>query len=433
MAADKTTAFAQLSSFNVGGNIYTDPQNELLTYAMTTDPTRKALALQEIYRGLASKNDIAAGRGFSGTNLDYLNSLMRQKGLSKTPLTDATTLTNVINAAVGLNQDPFTFLENYNASVKGKAIAQPDTTTKFSKQIQSALQLKDLGDARQQYSDGYFKTYGVFPSADLDKKFQDSWNAKAKSELQPTTTNQKTEYAPLYDTKSKPVIDKATGKQKVDKFGTKVYSKPKTNDKGVLQYRTITTGSSEAKGEGFTQEEQTKFLATFLADNFPEAQWNVDDIGGAAKTIYDTIKAYHIGNYEDAPDFPSVSPIIKNVLSNPDQKVQEEMFNQYLNGLQKKSTTRFMSLKDLIQPGENANKYIDPVLKTLSNGLETNITVKDELALKVLNFKGEDGAYRMPNDLELNQLMMNDKRFDGTSKAINTAVDMAQSLRNALR
>ena len=431
--ADKTTAFAQLSSFNSAPNIYSDPQNNLLTFSMSTDPIKKAQALQEIYRGLSSNNDIAAGKGFSGSNLDYLNSLMRQKGVSKTALTDITSLSNVITSAVALNQDPFTFLENYNASVKAKGPAQVDTTTKFSKQIQSSLQLKDLGDARQQYSDAYFKTYGFFPTADLDKKFQDSWNAKAKSELQPTSTEQKTEYAPIYNKKSKAVIDKATGKQQIDKFGNKVYSSIATNEAGQKQYKAITTGGSTAQGEGFTTEEQTQFLATFLSENFPSAKWNVDDIGGAAKTIYDTVKSYHTGNYENAPDFATVSPLIKDILSNPDQKVQEEMFNQYLTGLQKKATGRFMSLKDLIQPGENANKYIDPVLKSLGTALETNVTVKDALAQQVLNFKGEDGVYRMPNDFELNQLVMKDKRFDGTSTAINTAANMAQSLRNQLR
>ena len=431
--ADKTTAFAQLSSFNAGANVYADPQNSLLTYAMATDPTRKALALQEIYRGLASNNDIAAGKGFSGSNLDYLNSLLRAKGLSKSPLTDASVLTNVINAGVGLNKDPFTFLEEYNAGVQGKVIKQPDTTTKFAKQVQSALQFKDLGDARQQYSDAYFKTYGVFPTADLDKKFQDSWNAKVKSETQPTTTEQKTQYAPVYNTKSKPVIDPKTKKQKIDEFGNKVYSSIKTNADGVKQYKTITTGVSTSKGEGFTAEEQTQFLASFMADNFPGTKWNVDNLGGAAKTIYDTINAYHKGNYEDTPDFATVSPLIKDILSHPDQKVQEEMFNQYLGGLQKKVSGRFMALQDLMQPGENASKYIDPLLKSLSAGLETNVTVKDKIALQALNFKGEDGKYRMPNDFELNQLVMNDSRYDSTSGAINTAVNMAQSLRNALR
>lgn len=431
--SDRTTAFARLSSFNTAPDIYADPQNELLTFAMSTDPTRKALALQNIYRGLASRNDIAAGAGFTGSNLDYLNSLLRAKGVSKGPLTDPTALTNVVNAAVALNQDPFTFLENYNSSVKGKEVAQPDTTTRFTKQVQSALQFKDLGDARQAYSDAYFKAYGSFPAADLDSKFQDSWNAKVKSELQPTTTETKTEFAPIYDTKSKAVIDDATGKQKIDKFGNKVFSSIKKNKDGVEQYKSIVTGQTTAKGEGFTQEEQTQFLATFLADNFPDAKWNVDDIGGTAKTVYDTIKSYHTSNYEDAPDFATVSPLIKDILSNPDEKVQTEMFNQYINGLQKKATGRFMSLQDLIQPGESANKYIDPVLKSLSAGLESEITVKDMLAQQVLNFKGDDGKYRMPNDYELNQLVMKDKRFDSTSTAINTAVNMAQTLRNALR
>ena len=172
-------------------------------------------------------------------------------------------------------------------------------------------------------------------------------------------------------------------------------------------------------GEGFTQEEQTQFLADFLVNNFPDAKFNVEDIGGTAKSIYDTIAAYHSSNYEATPDFASVSPLIKDILSHPDQKVQEEMFNQYLGGLQKKATTRFMSIQDMLQPGENANKYIDPVLKTIGNALETTIDIKDPIALQALNFKDDKGNYRLPNDFELSQLVMNDKRYDSTSGAIS--------------
>jgi hypothetical protein len=53
--------------------------------------------------------------------------------------------------------------------------------------------------------------------------------------------------------------------------------------------------------------------------------------------------------------------------------------------------------------------------------------------MQVLNYKDDKGNYRLPNDFELNSLVMNDKRFDGTSTAINTAVNMAQTLKNALR
>jgi len=109
------------------------------------------------------------------------------------------------------------------------------------------------------------------------------------------------------------------------------------------------------------------------------------------------------------------------------------MFNQYVNGLQKKSGTRFMSIQGLLQPGENATKYVDPVLKSIGNALETTIDIKDPLALMALNFKDDKGNYRLPNDYELSQMVMNDKRYGTTSSAINTAINMGQSLQNALR
>jgi hypothetical protein len=166
-------------------------------------------------------------------------------------------------------------------------------TTQFTKQVQSSLQYKDLGDARQSYSDAYFKAWGQFPNADLDKKFQNAWNAKVKSETQPTTTETKTEKVYIYDKKSKPVIDPKTKKQKVDAAGQPIFSIKLKDSSGVYRTKTIVTGTSKSMGEGFTAEEQTQFLADFLANNYPDAKFNVDDVGGTAKTIYDTIAAYH--------------------------------------------------------------------------------------------------------------------------------------------
>jgi hypothetical protein len=227
-------------------------------------------------------------------------------------------------------------------------------------------------------------------------------------------------------------MDSKTNKQKVDQFGNKVFSKIKTNAEGIKQYKTITKGTSTSQGEGFTAEEQKEFLADFLVNNFPESQWNVDDIGGSAKTIYDTIKAYHTGNYDAAPDFATVSPLIKNLLSNPDENVQNELYNQYISEIQSKSGSRFMAIQNSLKPGETANKYVAPVLQTLSAGLETNVGIKDPLAIQVLNFKDENGEYRLPNEFEMQNIIKNDKRYESTSTAINTAVNMAQSLKNAL-
>ena len=409
--------------------IYSDSKDPFVLFAQETDPVRKAGYLMDVQKAM-------------GTDFVEMQNLLRKSGLSKstTPLgvgvvglDESAAIEKIILASISSQLPPLDFLKAYNSTVKPKAgPAQPDMTTQYTKQIQTALQFKDLGDARQYYNNAYFTAFGQWPAPELDKKFQDSWNTQVKLQNQPTTTNNVTEKGYQYDTKSKPVIDPKTGKQKVDKLGQKVYSVRLKNDQGQYLTKTKVVGTTSAQGEGFTAEEQTQFLATFLTENFPEEQWNVDDIGGSAKTIYDTIKAYHTGNYEAAPDFATVSPLIKNLLSNPDEKVQNEMYEQYVSEIQAKSGNRFMAIKNSLKPGETANKYVAPVLQTLSAGLETNIGIKDPLAVQVLNFKDESGEYRLPNEFEMQKIIKNDKRYDSTSTAINTAVNMAQSLKNAL-
>ena len=409
--------------------IYSDPTNPFVLFAQTTDPVRKAGYLMDIQKTM-------------GADFVEMQALLRKAGLSKstTPLgvgvvglDESAAIEKIILASISSQLPPLDFLKAYNSTVAPKAgPAQPDMTTQYTKQIQTALQFKDLGDARQYYNNAYFTAFGQWPAPELDKKFQDSWNAQVKQQNQPTTTNNVTEKGYQYDTKSKPVIDPKTGKQKVDKLGQKVYSVRLKNDQGQYLTKTKVVGTTSAQGEGFTAEEQTEFLADFLVANFPEEKWNVDDIGGSAKTIYDTIKAYHTGNYEAVPDFATVSPLIKNLLSNPDEKVQNEIYEQYISDIQAKSGNRFMAIKNSLKPGETANKYVAPVLQTLTAGLETNIDIKDPLAVQVLNFKDESGEYRLPNEFEMQNIIKNDKRYDSTSTAINTAVNMAQSLKNAL-
>jgi hypothetical protein len=418
-------------------NDWNNPQNPWVLFAQATEPTRKAQIFQQIQR---DQSQIPDASGQYKSQFEATMALLRTK-LSKSTtdftkgiitVEDSSALTNVILGSIASQTNPLGFLAEFNRTLKPAAVSQPDMTTQFSKQVQSALQYKDLGDARQAYSDIYFKTWGQFPAVELDKKFQDAWNNEVKVQTQPTTTDTTTVKGYRYDTKSKPVIDKATGKQKIDEVGQKVFAKKLYKDKVPL-VNTKSTGVSTTMGQGFTAEEQTQFLADFLVKNYPDTKFNVEDIGGTAKTIFDTIASYHKGNYEDTPDFATVAPLIKNILSHPDDKVQEEMFNQYVGDLQKKAGSRFMSVQGLLQPGENASKYINPILNAIGTALEKTIDVKDPLAIQALNFKDDKGNYRLPNDFELNSLVVNDKRYDSTSTAINTSVNMFQSLQNALR
>jgi hypothetical protein len=436
--AARPTAFAQMSSgLGLGANVYstTDP---FLSYLQTTDPVQKAEYLQNINRSLGAQ---AGPAGFDGTQIEYLQTLMRRAGFSKakSPIGggmigpgDAAGLDTVVALAYASNVDPLTYLENYNSTLAGKTVKQPDTTTRYSKQIQTALQFKDLGDARQYYSDSYFAAYGFYPSADLDKKFQDSWNAQVKSQDKPTTTTTKTEYAPIYDKKSKPVMDKKTGEQKKDKFGNLVYSSIAKDKSGKYRYETVITGSSISKAEGFTGEEQKQFLTTFLKENYPTAQFNVEDVGGAAKILYDSIVELHKANYSKPPAFSEVSGLIKDMIGTPDEKVQTELYTQYSNDIQSQALTRFNALSAVVKPGENASKYIAPVLKNLSESLEKEVTIDSDIAKEIFNFKGEDGSYRMPNDFELNNYIKARPEYGRTSMAINESVNVAQALKNAL-
>jgi hypothetical protein len=438
MAQRATSAFAQMSSgLGIGADPYsaTDP---FLSFLETTNPVAKAKALQEINRSLSMQPGPA---GFDGTQLEYLQTLMRRGKFSKatTPIKggmigpgDASGLDAVIALAYASSKDPLTYLEDYNSTLVAKGPKQQDTTTKYTKQIQTALQFKDLGDARQYYNDAYFAAYGQYPSAELDKRFQDSWNANVLNQDKPTTTTTKTEFAPVYDKKSKPVMDKATGQQKKDKFGNLVFSKIAVNQSGQKQYETVSTGRSVSEGEGFTADEQKQFLSTFLAENYPEADFSQGDVGGAAKSIYDGIVEIHKANYTAVPTFAAVSGLITQIIGSADEKVQTELFNQYSSDIQNNALTRFNSLGSVVKPGENASKYIAPILTTISTALEREVAADSDIAKEILNFKGEDGKYRMPNDFELTKFIKSRPEYGKTSAAINDSVNVFQSLKNAL-
>jgi len=347
-------------------------------------------------------------------------------------MTDSSALSNVIVAGAAVNLDPFSFLEGYISKIQPKVIKQPDTTTQYTKQIQTALQFKDLGDARQYYNDSYFATWGSYPTAELDKKFQDAWNNEVRTQDQPTTTTTKTEKAPIYDKKSKPVIDPETKKQKVDKFGNLQYSSIAKDKNGQYRYTTVVTGSSTAKGEGFTTPEQQQFLADFLVSNNPDATWNVENLGGAAKSLYDGIAAFHKSNYTKTPDITALSPLIKNVLSSADPDAANEYLTQYKNTVRKQTAAKYMGLADYLNAGEDADKYVKPMLEGVSALLERNFTIDDPFAVRIFNYKDDKGVYRMPNALELNNMVMDHPDYGKTATAVNQAVDLTQNLRSKL-
>jgi hypothetical protein len=432
-SATRPTAFGQMSSVKGTGNLnqpYIYNANDpFYQFAFATEATAKAQAAQRLNQALNRTPSSVSG---FNNQFEYLQNLLRKSGLSKSALTDSGALSNVIVAGAAQNLDPFSFLEGYIKNIKGKVIKQPDTTTQYTKQIQTALQFKDLGDARQYYSDSYFATHGSYPTAELDKKFQNAWNNEVKTQDQPTTTTTKVEKAPIYDKKSKPVIDPETKKQKVDKFGNLQYSAIAKDKNGIYQYTDVITGTSTAKGEGFTTPEQQQFLADFLVNNSPDATWNVENLGGAAKSLYDGISAFHKSNYTKVPDMTTLLPLMKNVLSSADPDAANEFLTQYKNTVRKQTASKYMGLAEYLNAGEDADKYVKPMLEGISSLLERNFTIDDPFANQIFNYKDDKGVYRLPNALELNNMVMDHADYGKTAVAVNQAVDMTQNLKSKL-
>ena len=438
-----TTAYQSMNQSLIGENIYkaSNPATQpYLAYINATDATQKAILWQNLYRGLVSSNDMAPVGSAYRNNFEYLQAIIRKTGLSKAKTQlgvldpqgkDQAGLTAALQGAIGMNLPVNDYLSLLAGTGTGGAtVKQLDTSTKYSKQISTALQLKDADEAKKLFTDSYFKAYGMNPSAELSAAFGTAWNKEAKSQQSTSTTSYVTTYNKVYD-KSKPIIDPKTKKPKLDAKGNAMYAQKSIN--GVLQWEPVTKQSTITSGEGFTSEEQNQFLAEYLVENFPDAEFNMGTVGGAAKNLYDTIATLHKNNYSKVPSFTDVAGTIKSMLSTTDAAVSTEVLNQYSAKVRDNIATRFMSIADWVKAGNDASEKINPLLKTASEFLESDITVDDDLGKKIFNFQGSDGTYRLPNDYELNELLKNDSRFAKTSMAKNESVNMFQTLMNRLR
>lgn len=444
-AKSGTTAYQQMNQSQIGANIY-DPNNPAtqpyLAYINSTDATAKQIAWQKLYRGWVASNDMAPQGSAYRNNFEYLQTILRGLGLSKGKTAigvldpqgqDQSALANVLKGAIGMNLSVPAYLDilkNSGAGTGSGAPKQLDTTTKYNKQISTALKLKDAQEAAALFTDSYFKMFGRNPSAELSASFGQAWNAEAKRQTTPTTTESITTYQKVYDT-TKPILDPKTKKPKLGADGKPMYQQKSVN--GVLQWEPVTKYNTLETSEGFTSGEQDKFLAEYLVANFPKDNFDTKTLGGAAKSIYDSIAALHKNNYSDVPDFSTVAGTVKSMLSTTDAAVSKEVLDQYAKKVRDNVATRFMSLADWVNAGNDASEKINPLLSSASQFLESDVTVKDDLMKKILNFQGSDGTYRLPNDYELNQLLVNDPRYAKTSTAKNESINAAQALTSRLR
>jgi len=361
---------------------------------------------------------------------EELQTLLRAKGYSKGKSQigivddkDRAGLVKAIQDSLGMGQtDVIGFLTALKGGPSGPK--QVDTTTKFSTQVTRALQLKDLGDATNTLTDAYMLAYNTAPSADLIADFQKKWNAELTAQTPYTQARNQVVMVPVYDSK--------TGKQKIGKDG-KPQFKPLLNAEGVKQYEPVTTSESMLAGEGFTPAEQKQFMANYIATNFPSKKWNVEQIGGAAKNIYDAMVQINTNNFEKPPTFTEAAPFITRIMGTGNSEVAKQLIEEYQSKVRKGIAQRFMSLTPDIEAGNDAKPIVDKLMGFISESLETSVGMDDPLMVRILNFTDSKGNYRLPNDFELSTMVMDDSRMARTSKAINQSVNLAQALKSQLQ
>lgn len=321
--------------------------------------------------------------------LDYIQALLREGGLSpqnETPRgvisnSDVKALKDVSLIAL---QNGIPFVQVLEELYKNKGASG---AAKFSKQVATSIRLLDPTDAKASLSDAYYQAFGAFPSQAQISKYMDLYNTEAKRQKSKSITTQNTS-------------------------------------------GTVTTSSTITQGEGFTDKEQQQFLADYLVKNYEMT--SSEDLGGAAKGLYDAIVGTYAANYLDEPDFETVTGVIKKVLSSSDDKTATQQLDTFLQEGRKIAAKQWLGLEKELSAGENISTYTTPLAKTLTKLFGRTVNYDDPLIKKAINFKDEKGVYRMMNEIELTSAAEADPRYAVSSGAINKATSLADKIATAL-
>lgn len=375
-AAARAKAVSAEGSFELKSRLY-------------TDPAAYSFYIQDNILGW--RYDTNAPEGFKN-KLDYIQALLRGTGYSKgnsqrgvLDTEDVSALKKVSGEALVNGVDFLSLLEQSykNGNRGGQAT--------FSKSISTAIRLKDAGDAQKALSDGYYMMFGQYPSQDLVNSFMNEYNAETKRQTAKTVT-------------STTSIPGAKG--------------------------TTTTSSTTTGGEGFTEAEQSDFLANYLVKNFNFEK--SDTLGGQAKSVYDDLIGTYKNNYIPQPEFSSVVNVIKDVLSTGDSKIAQQKLDTAKASVRQIAAKQYAGAADLIASGMDLSNVTRVLAQKATTKFGRTVGEEDPLVKAALNYKDEKGNIRIANDLEFNQLMQSDKRYASSPDAIDQAVNIATSLRSKL-
>lgn len=307
-------------------------------------------------------------------NLNYLQALLRSTGYSKgtTPLgafsyQDITGLRTAIVEARANGVEYFTWLEDLSSKGIGGG------TSKYSKDISTAINLIDITDATTTYTKGYYQAYGVHPSKEKITAFMNKFNARAKKEAVTTTT-----------------------------AGTS----------GTGGSTKTTTRS----GEGFTAEEQANFLANYLSKDYSITA----ETGGAVKTILDDLRATYKNNSLKEPSFDSLMSTIQKIIGTGDAKVAQQIIDTEKQKIRNVAAKLNPGAADLLNAGSDLNSITDQYIKLAQAATKKKYDINSPLIKQMVNFKDDKGNIRTATDWEVLDIIRKSSDWEKSSDAMAT-------------
>lgn len=348
----------------------------------------------ELREELDALKSLPAESGLARNRFDEIQSLLRRVGYSKGTsapgsgiwdVEDTKGFRKLLMEASASNMPYGTILNLRLASV-GES-QKPSVS--FSKAISEALSLVDKGDARAALSKAMYTAYGYFPTQKQINDFENKWNAEAQRQMATTSTSTTTTTAGKGQTSSRT--------------------------------KTVTTG------KGFTEAEQTQFLAQYLKDNFNVKK----ELGGRAKQLYDEVVNTYKDNLLAGPTFEAATKQVLKLIGTGDADIQKQQLDEFKTKVRRQAKAMYPGWAEYLDQGDDLTDYASNYAKMVSQKLGRQVKPDEEIIKKIMLFSDIKGA-RPASGTEVNQIVQSTDEWKSSSEAktayINTANILARGL-----
>ena len=325
-------------------------------------------------------------------NLNYLQALLRaaggSKGTSALGAFDTNDLKALREAMVNSytnGVEYFSWLES--AAKTGLGSGGPKTT--FNKDISTALNLIDKTDAATSFTKGYYTATGMMPSAKQIDNFMNKFNAQAKKEAITTT-------------------------------------RTSTSTTGTTG--TTSKTKSTTSGLGFTAEEQSNFLASYIAKDLKLTP----EMGGAVKDFYDDIRNTYKNNNLTEPSFEQIAAVVKDIVGTGDATMAKQKLDTAKQNIRNIAAKLNPGLADILASGENINTIADQYIKLAQSVTKKKYDMNSPIIKQMINYKDEKGAVRTATDWEALQVIRQSSDWLASSEAQSTFNNIGDVLTSKL-